>query len=165
MSRGNVGSALRCSLFPQELRHSTFHAWHFFRIALMICNHPLESACMRRIAISVVCACVASSALADDAGRGRASNGSYQTASADMSALESAARFSVWPMVGATRTPLRLRPRQRSCSNPRRDEIQRAGRMRQSRRRRRAEGAGMEGREDGRRRSAAGADDPVARVE
>jgi hypothetical protein len=56
---------------------------------------------MRRIAISVVCACVASSALADDAGRGRASNGSHQTASADMSTLESAARISVWPMVGA----------------------------------------------------------------
>jgi soluble lytic murein transglycosylase-like protein len=58
---------------------------------------------MRRIAISVVCACVASSALADDAGRGRASNGSHQTASADMSTLESAARISVWPMVGAMR--------------------------------------------------------------
>ena len=58
---------------------------------------------MRRNAILVVCACVASSASADDAGRGRASNGSYQTASADMSALESAARVSVWPVVGATR--------------------------------------------------------------
>lgn len=58
---------------------------------------------MRRIAIFAVCACVASSALADDAGRGRASNGSYQTASADISALESAARVSVWPVIEATR--------------------------------------------------------------
>jgi soluble lytic murein transglycosylase-like protein len=58
---------------------------------------------MRRIAILVVFACVASSASADDAGRGRASNGSYHTASADMSALESAARVSVWPVVAATR--------------------------------------------------------------
>jgi soluble lytic murein transglycosylase-like protein len=59
---------------------------------------------MRRIAILVVCACVASSASADDAGRGPPSNGSYQIASAaDMRALESAARVSVWPVIGTTR--------------------------------------------------------------
>jgi soluble lytic murein transglycosylase-like protein len=59
---------------------------------------------MQRTAILVVCACVASSALAADARRGPPSNGSYQTASAaDMSALESAARVSVWPVIGAMR--------------------------------------------------------------
>ena len=56
---------------------------------------------MRRTTIFVVCTCVASSALADDAGRGRVSD-AHQTSSADMSALESAARVSVWPMVEAT---------------------------------------------------------------
>jgi soluble lytic murein transglycosylase-like protein len=59
---------------------------------------------MRRIAIFVVCACVASSALADDAGRGRVSD-AHQTSSADMSALEAAARVSVWPVIGAMRDP------------------------------------------------------------
>ena len=121
---------------------------------------------MRRIAIFAVCACVASSALADDAGRGRASNGSYQTASADISALESAARVSVWPVIEATRdsssppAPVKDSSQaiadtnssgQRACGNRVDADALKA--------------LVLEGREDGRRRSAAGAYDSVARVE
>ena len=54
---------------------------------------------MRRVSLLAVLACVTSAAEAEDAGRGRASD-TYQTSSADMHGLESAAKVSVWPMVG-----------------------------------------------------------------
>ena len=59
---------------------------------------------MRRVSLLVVLGCVASGALAEDAGRGQASN-AQQTSSADMHGLESAAKVAVWPMVGGMGKP------------------------------------------------------------
>ena len=59
---------------------------------------------MRRVSLLAVLACVAPGALAEDAGRGKASD-TYQTSSADMHGLESAAKVAVWPMVGGMGNP------------------------------------------------------------
>jgi soluble lytic murein transglycosylase-like protein len=59
---------------------------------------------MRRASLLLILACATSTALADDAGRGRTIEAQPASA-ADMHALESAVRVAVWPMVGLSRNP------------------------------------------------------------